>query len=284
MARFRNTAAALGVLLAGVVGAAASVQAATCRDPAGFEKWLGDIRREALAQGISARAVEAGLAGVSYDQGTMRRDHGQGVFRQSFEQFSGRMISPSRVNGGQARLRQYAGVLSRIESQYGVPGPVLMAIWGLETDFGAVRGQGFSIMRSVATLAFDCRRTERFTGELFAGLKIIDRGDLGASELRGGWAGEIGQTQFMLSSYLRYAVDGDGDGRRDLVRSPADVLASTANYLRGHGWQRGAGWEPGQPNFAVIREWNKSEVYARTVAALATRIAGGGRSAGRGSE
>jgi lytic murein transglycosylase len=268
--------------LAAAAAATGSVQAATCRDPAGFEKWLGDIRREAIAQGISARAVEAGLAGISYDQATIRRDHGQGVFRQSFEQFSGRMISPSRVNGGAARLRQYAGLLSRLESQYGVPGPVLMAIWGLETDFGAVRGQNFPIMRSVATLAFDCRRTERFTGELFAGLKLIDRGDLSPSELRGGWAGEIGQTQFMLSSYLKYAVDGDGDGRRDLVRSPADVLASTANYMQGHGWQRGAGWEPGQPNFATIREWNKSEVYARTVAALATRLAGGGRSAGRG--
>jgi lytic murein transglycosylase len=284
MARSWRNAAALGVLLAGMMGAGASAQAATCRDPAGFEKWLGDIRREAIAQGISPRAVEVGLANVSYDPGTIRKDRGQGVFRQSFEQFSARMISPSRVNGGNARLRQYAGLLSRLESQYGVPGPVLIAIWGLETDFGAVRGSNLPIMSSVATLAFDCRRTERFTGELFAGLKIIDRGDLGASELRGGWAGEIGQTQFMLSSYLRYAIDGDGDGRRDLVRSAADVLASTANYLRGHGWQRGAGWEPGQPNFAVIREWNKSEVYSRTVAALATRLAGGGRSAGRGAE
>jgi lytic murein transglycosylase len=261
---------ALGLGLAGMA------QAATCRDPAGFDKWLGDIRREALAQGISARAVEQGLSGVSYDPNIIRRDHGQSVFRQSFEQFSGRMINAGRVRGGEQRLRQYAGLLQRLESQYGVPGAVLIAIWGLETDFGAVKGQGFSTLRSVATLAFDCRRTERFTGELFAGLKILDRGDLTLSEMRGGWAGEIGQTQFMLSSYYRYAIDGDGDGRADLVRSPSDVLASTANYMRAHGWQRGAGWGPGQPNFAAIREWNKSEVYARTVAAFASRLAGRG--------
>jgi lytic murein transglycosylase len=267
-----------GILVAAAMGLgmAATAQAATCRDPAGFDKWLGDIRREALAQGISPRAVDQGLSVVSYDPNIIRRDHGQSVFRQSFEQFSGRMINAGRVRGGQARLNQYAGLLKRLEGQYGVPGPVIIAIWALETDFGAVKGSGFSTLRSVATLAFDCRRSERFTGELFAGLKILDRGDLTLSEMKGGWAGEIGQTQFMLSSYLRYAIDGDGDGRADLVRSPSDVLASTANYMKGHGWQRGAGWEPGQPNFAVIREWNKSEVYARTVAALATRLAGRG--------
>ena len=267
-----RAAAALALLLSSMWGAA---EAATCRDPAGFEKWLGDIRREAAGQGISQRAIDTGLSGIVFDQNTFRRDHGQGVFRQSFETFSRRMISPGRVNGGMARLRQYGGLLQRLESQYGVPGPVLIAIWGLETDFGAVRGQGFNVIQSAATLAYDCRRTERFTRELFAGLKILQKGDLTPSEMRGGWAGEIGQTQFMLSSYLQYAVDGDGDGRADLVRSPADVLASTANYMRGHGWQRGAGWEPGQPNFAAIREWNSSEVYARTVAALATRLAGG---------
>jgi lytic murein transglycosylase len=270
---------AFGVLVAalGLVGVGiGSATAATCRDPAGFEKWRSDIRREALAQGISQRAVDEGLSVVSYDPAIIRRDHGQGVFRQSFEQFSARMINAGRVRGAQARLNQYAGLLRRLESQYGVPGPVLIAIWGLETDFGAVRGSGFSTLRSVATLAFDCRRTEKFTGELFSGLKILDRGDLSLSEMHGGWAGEIGQTQFMLSSYYRFAIDGDGDGRADLVRSSADVLASTANYMRGHGWQRGAGWEPGQPNFAAIREWNKSEVYARTVAAFATRLAGRG--------
>lgn len=269
---------AVGALVAAAmgIGLAGTARAATCRDPAGFDKWLGDIRREALAQGISPRAVEEGLSVVSYDPSVVRRDHGQGVFHQSFEQFSARMINPSRLRGGAARLRQYAGLLHRLEEQYGVPGPVLIAIWALETDFGAVKGQGFNILRSVATLAYDCRRSEKFTGELFAGLRVLERGDLAVSDLRGGWAGEIGQTQFMMSSYYKYAVDGDGDGRADLVHSAADVLASTANYLKGHGWQRGAGWEPGQPNFAVIREWNASEVYSRTVAALATRLAGSG--------
>ena len=145
----------------------------------------------------------------------------------------------------------------------------------METDFGAVMGN-MPVIRSVATLAYDCRRTERFTGELFAALRVLERGDLSPAEMKGAWAGEIGQTQFMISNYHKYAVDFDGDGHPDLIRSVPDVLASTANYLKGHGWQRGAGYGPGQPNFAVIREWNKSENYARAIALFASKLAGQG--------
>jgi lytic murein transglycosylase len=163
-------------------------------------------------------------------------------------------------------------VLSRIEETYGVPGEVLVAIWGLETDFGANIGK-FPTLRSLATLAYDCRRAETFRGELLDALRIIDRGDLSPSEMRGAWAGEIGQTQFMPSSYIKYAVDFDANGRRDLLRSPPDVLASTANFLVGYGWQKGKDWQPGNPNFPVLEQWNKSAVYARTIAYFATQLA-----------
>jgi lytic murein transglycosylase len=259
--------------LAAALLAAGQASAATCRDPAGFEKWLGDIRREAAAQGISQQAIQAGLSGVTFDQSIVNKDRGQGVFKQSFEQFAGRMVSAGRLRGGANMLKRHAATLARIEQRFGVPGPVLVAIWGLETDFGAVR-PNLPVIRSVASLAYDCRRSDFFTGHLFDALRIVDRGDLTPAEMRGQWAGEMGQTQFMPSSYVKYAVDFDGDGRADLLRSPADVLASTANYLKGHGWVRGADWSPGTPNFEAIRGWNKSQVYARTIAYYASKLAG----------
>lgn len=260
-------------ILTSALLAATGAMAATCRDPAGFEKWLGDIQEEALAQGISASAVRSGLAGVTFDQSVVRKDRGQGVFKQSFEQFAGRMVSSYRLRTGASMLRKHAGTLTRIEQRYGVPGPILVAIWGLESDFGAVKGN-LPVIRSVATLAYDCRRSAFFEAHLFDALRIVERGDLSPSEMRGAWAGEMGQTQFMPSSYFKYAVDFDGDGRADLLHSPADVLASTANYLKGHGWVRGADWSPGTANFESLRQWNKSQVYSRTVGYFASKLAG----------
>jgi len=248
------------------------LRAATCRDPAGFDAFLASIKTEAAAQGVAGPALSA-LDGLTYDPGIISKDQAQKVFRQSFEEFSGRMVSPYRLRKGAQLMKQYASVFSRIEATYGVPAPVMVAIWGLETDFGAVNGTT-PTLRALATLAFDCRRTDRFQGELIDALKLIQRGDLAPSAMRGAWAGELGQTQFMASSYLKYAVDFDGNGRRDLINNVPDVLASTANYLKGYGWQRGAGWEPGEPNFPVIKEWNKAEVYARTIALFATKLAG----------
>jgi lytic murein transglycosylase len=260
-------------LLAATLLAAGQASAATCRDPAGFEKWLDDIAQEAVAQGISPQAVKQGLSGVTFDQSVIKKDRGQGVFKQSFEQFAGRMVSAGRLKGGANMLKRHAGTLDRIEQRYGVPGPVLVAIWGLETDFGAVRGN-LPVIRSVATLAYDCRRSDFFKAHLFDALRIVDHGDLSPAEMRGAWAGEMGQTQFMPSNYVKYAVDFDGDGRADLLHSPADVLASTANYLRGHGWVKGGDWEPGTPNFEAIRAWNKSQVYSKTIAYYAKKLAG----------
>ena len=257
----------LAALMTAPISAALSpAAAATCRDPAGFDAWLGKIKQEAIAQGISASAVDEGLSGVQFDQSVYRHDHGQGVFRQSFEQFSQRMVPP-RLGRARALERRYADIFQRIEQQYGVSPPILLAIWGLETDFGATHGN-FRMIQSLATLAFDCRRSEMFTTELFDALRMVQRGV--SPDARSAWAGEIGQTQFMPSTYMKYAVGG-----RDLDHSVYDVLASTANFLHAHGWQRGAGWAPGEPNFAAIQEWNKSAVYSRTIAYFATRLAGG---------
>ena len=244
--------------------------AATC-GAGSFQAWLDDFKAEAAAKGISQAAIASGLNGVTLDQGVLSRDRSQKVFSQSFEEFSGRMVPP-RLSRGANMLKQYGSVLSRIEQTYGVPGEVLVAIWGLETDFGVNIGK-FPTMRSLATLAYDCRRSEMFRGELLDALRIIERGDLAPSEMRGAWAGEIGQTQFMPSSYIKFAVDFDANGRRDLLRSAPDVLASTANFLASYGWQRGKDWEPGSANFAVLQQWNKSEVYAKTVGFFASQLA-----------
>jgi lytic murein transglycosylase len=200
-------------------------------------------------------------------------DKRQGVFKQTFEEFSGRMISRDRVTKGMRHMQALAPVLKKVEAEFGVPGAVVVAIWGLETDFGVNLGKK-EVIRSVATLAFDCRRTEMFQSQLTDALRIVERGDLRPAEMLGDWAGDFGQTQFLPSSYYKYAVDFDGDGRRDLVHSVPDVLASTANYLKGYGWQRGQRWNEGDPNFEAIRGWNKAMVYAKTIAAFAERLDG----------
>jgi lytic murein transglycosylase len=245
-----------------------------CGDTAaGFDQWLEAFKSDAAAQGISQRTIDAALSGITYDKKVISSDRNQKHFKQSFEQFSGRMIPP-RLKRARSMLQKHAGVLGRIEQQYGVPAEVVVAIWGLETDFGSVRGN-MSTIRSLATLAYDCRRSDFFTGQLVDALRVADRGDLSPSEMRGGWAGELGQTQFLPSSYVAFAVDYDGDGRPNLIASTADVLASTANYLRGHGWQPGQPWTEGTANFAVITQWNKAQVYARTVAEFARQLAEG---------
>jgi lytic murein transglycosylase len=264
---FLFRAAAISTVLA--MPAAPALAAASC-GTGSFQAWLDDFKTEAAAKGIAQSVITSGLNGVTLDQAVLSRDHSQRVFAQSFEEFSGRMVPP-RLARGAGMLKQYGSVLGRIEQTYGVPGEVLVAIWGLETDFGVNIGK-FPTMRSLATLAYDCRRSEMFRAELMDALRIIERGDLTPQEMRGAWAGEIGQTQFMPSSYIKFAVDFDQNGRRDLLRSAPDVLASTANYLVSYGWQRGKDWETGSANFAVIQQWNKSEVYAKTVAYFASQL------------
>ena len=259
---------AMVFMVSGLVSAGPALAANGCHGD--FSSWLAGVKQEALAQGISARAVDEGLDGLTPDPSVVRRDHGQGVFRQSFEQFSQRMVPP-RLGRARSLEQRYAPMFKNIEARYGVSPPVLLAIWGLETDFGSTSGN-FSMIRSIATLAYDCRRSDMFKAELFDSLRMVQRGAASGSS-RSAWAGEIGQTQFMPSTYLKSAVSLSG-GAPDLNHSVGDVLASTAHFLQQHGWQRGAGWAPGEPNFAAIQEWNKSRVYSRTIAYFATRLAG----------
>ncbi|MGH6926348.1 MAG: lytic murein transglycosylase [Propylenella sp.] len=258
-------------LLAALCGPAAAQGCGN--DASGFDAWLAGFGRDAAAMGISERTIRSALTGVRYSNATIRLDRNQKVFKQSFETFAGRMIPP-RMGRAKGMLSKHAGIFARIEAQIGVPKEVVVAIWGLETDFGAVRGDA-SVLSAVATLAYDCRRSDFFTGQLVDALRVIERGDLTPAQMIGGLHGEIGQTQFLPSSYFAFALDFDGNGRADLVNSTADVLASTANYLRGHGWRTGQGWMPGARNFHVIKQWNKSDVYSRTVAEFARRLAEG---------
>ncbi|HXW24170.1 MAG TPA: lytic murein transglycosylase [Xanthobacteraceae bacterium] len=225
---------------AALMGAAAGpARAANCQTQS-FERWLDGVRQEAAAQGVSATGLAA-LDGLAFDPAIVRRDHGQGVFQQSFLQFSDRMAAGYRIQGGIAMIKRHADLFARIEKQYGVPPPVITAFWALESDFGSNNGN-YPILRAVATLAYDCRRPEFFRAQLIDALRIVQRGDLRASEMIGDWAGELGPLQFTPSDYYKYAVDFDGDGRRDLIHSVPDVLASGANFLVGLGWKRGEPW------------------------------------------
>jgi len=271
--RGRRWAAALA-LPALFAAAPALAQAPACTNTGSFDVWLADFKKSAREFGISQATIDLAFAGVTLDKRVIGADRNQKVFKQSFEEFSGRMISSGRLKKGAQMLKKYAPILAKIEATYGVPGPVIVAIWGLETDYGVNTGK-FQAIRSLATLAYDCRRSEMFQVQLFDALRIIDRGDLTPNEMIGAWAGEMGQTQFMASSYYNYAVDFDGNGHRDIIHSVPDVLASTANYLKGHGWIPGQGWQPGEPNFEAILGWNKSQVYARTIALFALRLSQG---------
>ena len=253
----------------GVLAFAPAAQAVPCGGD--FSGWLDQFRREAAGKGVSPNALGA-LAGVTPDPKVLSLDRNQKAFTLTFEEFAARRISPQRLKKGGLLLLQHASMLARIEEQFGVPGEVIVAIWGLETDYGVNQGKQ-PVLRSLATLAHDCRRTDLFQGELLAALKVIDRGDLAPDQMRGAWAGELGQTQFLPSNYVKFAIDFDGSGQPDLIKSVPDVLASTANYLKGFGWQRGAPYTEGSANFEVLKQWNKSGIYQRTIALFAQRLA-----------
>jgi lytic murein transglycosylase len=215
---------------------------AACHNGMSFDRFLADLKQQALAAGVSQRALAEASPGLVYDQGIVNRDRGQRVFRQIFTEFAGRMAAISRMQQGQARIKTYAAAFARAEKEYGVPPAVIAAFWGLESDFGANMGS-LPTLRSLVSLAYDCRRSQMFANETIAALKIIDRGDLTPGEMVGSWAGELGQTQFLPTHYFNYAVDYDGDGHRNLLRSPADVIGSTANYIAtGLKWRRGEPW------------------------------------------
>ncbi len=266
----RSTAGA-GLVLASLL-VSNPVTAAECGNgPAGFPAWLKDFKAEAERAGIRRQVVNGALNGVSYHSRVISLDRGQKSFKLSFDQFYARRVNDAMISRGKRLIKQNAGLFRALEKRYGVPAPILVAIWGLETGYGANSGK-MNVIRSLATLAYDCRRSDFFTNELINALAIVQRGDMSPAEMRGAWAGEIGQTQFLASSYMRFAVDHDGDGRRDLIRSVPDVLGSTANYLKAYGWQRGGSWEPGTNNYEVLRQWNRASVYVQTISVMAEKL------------
>jgi len=249
---------ALGIISAAMLFGTMPNAHAACASPAEFGRWLQSFKQEAVAQGISPSTVSMALDGLTYDPTVIAKDRGQGVFAQSFLQFSGRMVSANRLSVGSSLLKKYAPTFAQIQQKYGVPGPVLVGFWGLEPDFGKVMGN-MNTLRSLATLAFDCRRPDEFREQLLDALRVIERGDLTPGEMRGPWAGEVGQFQFVPSVYYKYAVDFDGDGVRNLISNTPDALASAANYLDG------LGWKPGQPWLEEVRvpadmPWDQADV------------------------
>jgi lytic murein transglycosylase len=239
-ALLRRTTTATVLLLA-VTASSIAAPAPACRNTGNFAAWLDQFKKEAVAQGISQQAIATASPYLLLDQKIIHIDRGQKVFGQPFLEFSDRMAAAYRIKGGQDKIRQHAATFQRAEQQYGVPPAVIAAFWALESDFGASQGK-YQVIPSVTTLAYDCRRSEMFRKHLFDMLRLVQRGDLAPTEMIGSWAGELGQTQMMPTEYFSYAVDYDGDGRRDLIHSAADVIGSTANYIQHLGWKRGEPW------------------------------------------
>lgn len=242
-----------------------------------FNTFVAAMSRDAAAAGVSQAVINEALSGVTIDQTVLAFDRRQrGMFHaKSFEEYARTRVIPARIKRAQQLMQRHAQLLSRIERQFGVPASVVMAIWTLETDNGGGDMGKLPVVRTLATLSWDCRRTELFQGELIAALKIVQRGDLPLRDMVGAFAGEIGQTQFLPSSYIKYGVDFDGNGHVDLRHSVPDVLASTANLLHTAGWQPGAPYGEGTENFNVaMREWNRSEIYRKTIVLMSQRIAG----------
>jgi membrane-bound lytic murein transglycosylase B len=243
----------------------ATAEAAQCGSTAaGFETWKRQFAEEASGKGISATGVAA-LMATNYASATIAADRGQRSFSLSLDQFLAKRGGPAIVSRGRALKQSQAALFASIQQRYGVPPGPLLAIWGMETGFGSQRGNQ-NMLSSIATLAYDCRRPEYFTEQLYAALKLIDRGSLSAST-RGSMHGEIGQTQFLPKNILAY-----GTGNLDVA---ANALNSTANFLRAHGWRAGAGYQPGEANFAAIQAWNAAPVYQRAIAHIGGQIDGG---------
>lgn len=238
-----------------------------------FNTFIAQISREAQAQGVSRGVIDSALSGVTIDPEVLAFDRRQrGTFRKTFEEYVATRVTAPRLKRAKTLMLKHASLLGRIEKQFGVPRELIMAIWTMESDNGTGDLGKRSVVRTLATLAHDCRRTDLFQVELIAALQIIQRGDLPLKDMVGAFAGEIGQTQFLPSSYIKYGIDYDGNGHVDLRHSIPDVLASTANLLKVNGWRAGEPFGEGTANFQVMREWNRSEVYRKTMHYFAMKL------------
>ncbi|WP_223426378.1 lytic murein transglycosylase [Tateyamaria pelophila] len=263
----------------------------------GYDAWTASFRTRAANQGFSPDLLSSAFRGAGYLPGVVKRDRNQVEFKRSLEDYLSIAVSDERVSKGRAAFARHQSTLMAIERAYGVDAYILTAIWGLESFYGERRGD-VPVISATSTLAFDGRRGAFFEKQLIAALKILRNGDTTVGNLTGSWAGAMGHTQFIPTSYLEYAVDFTGDGRSDIWGAdPSDALASTAAYLSRSGWQKGLRWgqevvgsgasgtiiqpQPGGPrfavtsNFRVIKRYNNSDAYAIGVGHLADRIAGG---------
>ncbi|MES2145551.1 MAG: lytic murein transglycosylase [Pseudomonadota bacterium] len=253
------------------VGFSQGALAAPCSDTGGnFDSWKPQMKAEAAAAGVGERGLAA-LMGTSYSKSTIAADRNQKSFNYSFDRFMEVRGASTIVKQGRARKAKNPEFYASLEATYGVPAGVLIAIHGMETAFGGFMGDS-NIVSAIATLAYDCRRSDFFTPHLIAALKLVDQGTITAASV-GAKHGELGHTQFLPGNALKYGVDGNGDGKVDL-NTAADALASTANYLRQKGWKPGKGYQEGEPNFAVIKEWNAAKVYQQAIAVMGARIDG----------
>ena len=209
---------------------------------AAFERWINGFRSRAMAQGIRAQVFDAAFRNIRYDTGVIEKDRNQSEFTKQIWEYLETAVSETRVKNGRAAFRKQRRLLQEIEARYGVEAEVVVAVWGLESAYGSIRGD-IQVIPALATLAFDGRRGRFFEEQLIAALKILQSGDVAPSKMTGSWAGAMGHTQFMPTSYLAYAQDFRGDGKRDIWSDdPTDALASTAAYLRRFGWRTGQPW------------------------------------------
>ncbi|MGB7316642.1 MAG: lytic murein transglycosylase [Planktotalea sp.] len=260
---------------------------------AGYDAWVASFKSRAGGYGLSAATVTAGFRGAGYLPGVVKRDRNQTEFKRSLEDYLSIAASDERVAKGRAAFARHRSTLNALEAKYGVDATIICAIWGLESQYGERMGD-IPIISSTSTLAFDGRRGAFFEKQLVAALKIIQNGDITADRMVGSWAGAMGHTQFIPTSYQGFAVDFTGDGRRDIWSvDPSDALASTAAYLQRNGWTRGIKWgsesasgtlqpQAGGPkfsttgNFRAIKRYNNSDAYAIGVGHLSDRIGGAG--------
>jgi membrane-bound lytic murein transglycosylase B len=257
--------AIVAFLAACLAGLGTQARAAPCGSgPGGFEAWKQQFAQEARAKGIGGPGISA-LMATNYASATIAADRSLHSFKLSLDQFMVKRGAAAIVARGRAMKQRNAALFASIEQRYGVPPGPLIAIWGMETGFGSQRGNQ-NMLSSIATLAYDCRRPEYFTDQLYAALKLVDRGTLAAGQ-RGSMHGEIGQTQFLPKTMLEYGVGN--------LESASGALSSTANFLKAHGWRAGAGYQPGQPNFAAIEAWNAAGVYQQAIALMGRQIDGG---------
>ena len=258
------------VLALSILPAAGAAQVSCGNDSSGFEPWKQEFAQLAAANGVGERGLAA-LQSAIYDEGTIRKDRNQSGFRGSLDEFMQRRGAETIISQGRRRLAENQAFYDALEQIYGVPAGILIALHGMETAFGNYMGD-HRVVSSILTVAYDCRRQDFFLPHALAALVLVDRGAVGMNTI-GAAHGELGHTQFLPGNALRYGQDGNGDGVVDL-NNLSDAMASTANFLRQKGWQPGQGYQPGEPNFAVIQAWNAATVYQQAIAIMAAQIEG----------